>query len=292
MNWADSHAHIFARGYGGDKSYGAECADYEKLRVQHAIERTLVVGYEGEPRFSGNNAYIGALAREHDWMSPLYYLDPAFPLAPEMAQVVLDSGFVGFSLYLGTEGGLIDAFDSRLWDVLDERAAILSVNVMPRGLAGAETMIRRRENGVTLLSHLGLPGSPTGNIREWPAASSEDVGQTLASDQITLEVARTRLAPLLRLADCPTVMVKLSGLYAIDPHRSHPAAAPYATSILKSYGAQRMLWGSDFAPGLDVLSPDELFAVPEWFTTTVDEAELALIMHGNLHRILQLETGE
>ena len=59
--------HLFADGYvgvrGSSPAGGDELAAYDAFRQQHGIERALLLGYEGEPPYRGNNAHVLALAR-------------------------------------------------------------------------------------------------------------------------------------------------------------------------------------------------------------------------------------
>ena len=66
-----------------------------------------------------------------------------------------------------------------------------------------------------------------------------------------------RLGSVKALARFPSVCVKLSGFYALTvpgydyPHRN---AWPYVAALIESFGVQRLLWGSDFSPSLEVVS--------------------------------------
>ena len=78
MKLADAHLHLFRSGY-ADR-YGAAWANphelelYETFRRVHDIEHGLVIGYEGQPKFRGNNRDVAAWARKHSWITPLAFL--------------------------------------------------------------------------------------------------------------------------------------------------------------------------------------------------------------------------
>ena len=101
MPAADAHVHLFANSYAG--SWGPllrnELEVYEQLRVRFAIERALVVGYEAEPRYSGNNAYILELARTRPWIVPLPYLEEQPPGVDGLRQLREAGGF-GYAIYV------------------------------------------------------------------------------------------------------------------------------------------------------------------------------------------------
>ncbi|PPL19563.1 amidohydrolase family protein [Microterricola pindariensis] len=260
----DAHIHLFETGYHGTRESGAELADYEALRAVHGIDDALVVGYEGQPRFHGNNEYVLGLGRELGWVTPLLHLDPERPLSIAAAEAALDAGAAGFSIYLGDDGALIDAFSDELWSLLGARTALLSVNATPEGLRGASERIRALDTVRVLISHLGLPGATAGR-----------------ADQN---------AALLALHTAESVTVKFSGLYAIDPVAPHHGARDTALAVLDSFGAARMLWGSDFAPGLDTVRAEELFAVPAWLAEQLTPAESAQILGGTLRTLCGKDT--
>lgn len=255
----DSHIHLFATGYSGESETGAELAHYELLRADHGIDDALVIAYEGDQRFRGNNDYVLGLGERLSWATPLLYLDARRPLSVAGAEAALDAGAAGFSLYVGDDGALFDAFDDELWALLSARSALLSINATPRGVAGASERIRALGDVRVLISHLGLP-----------AAGGRDAAPNAA---------------LLGLGTAESVAVKLSGLYAIDPVAPHHGARDATMALLEVFGAERLLWGSDFAPGLDVVSADELFAIPAWLSAQLTAAERALILGGNLRTL-------
>lgn len=255
----DAHIHLFETGYSGTREPGAELAQYEALRAEFGIDDALVVAYEGQPRFHGNNEYVLGLGEALDWVTPLLHLDPDRPLSIAAAHAALDAGAAGFSLYLGGDGTLFDAFDDELWRVLGSRSAVLSLNATPEGLSGASDRIRALDTVQVLISHLGLPAHAGGSV--------------------------DRNESLLALHTSESVAVKFSGLYAIDPVAPHHGARDSALAVLESFGPERMLWGSDFAPGLDVVRAEELFAIPEWLAEQLTAAERAQLLGGTLRAL-------
>lgn len=255
----DSHIHLFDTGYSGDRTVGAELAQYEALRAEHGVDDALVVAYEGDQRFRGNNDYVLGLGERLGWVTPLLFLDAARPLSVAAAEMALDAGAAGFSLYLGDDGAICDAFDDEFWALLSSRSALLSINASPRGVAGASERIRALGDARVLISHLGLP-----------AAGGRDAAPNAA---------------LLGLGTAESVAVKFSGLYATDPVYPHHGARDATMALLEVFGVERLLWGSDFAPGLDVVSADELFEIPAWLSEQLTAAERALILGGNLRTL-------
>lgn len=271
---ADSHLHLFEHGFRLEQpdvspipaGQHTELAAYEIARERNGIGIGLVVGYEGQPRFAGNNAYILDLATRQEWIKPLAYLDVVRPPSADSIRRLLSEGFAGFSLYLDpTAPGLLD-WDTEQLHAIGQPGVILSVNAgqqaLQRSLAGLATL----EQPTVILSHLGSPG---------PTLSG-------ASSALTA----TELQPLLQLAAQPNVTVKLSGLYDIDPVFPHEGAASVVRAVLKAFGTDRLVWGSDFSPVLDFVSPDQLFALPQWVENMLTPAERDAVLGGTLQRLV------
>ncbi|MCX4471888.1 Amidohydrolase [Micromonospora sp. MW-13] len=272
MPRADAHLHLFADGYPGrygrSPAGGDEFAVYQTLRREHGIDRALVVGYEGEPGFAGNNAHLARLAAEHDWIAPLAYL-PATGTDRNGLDRLRTAGFVGVAAYL-PDPASADAFaDWAAGDAgpLNAAATVVSLNAGPEAIGRLGPALAALDGCVVLFSHLGLPGRQ-------PAAP-------------TPAAAGARLAPLTELAALPHVGVKVSGLYAVsDPAHDHPhaAARPFVDLLLDRFGTRRLYWGSDFSPSLDHVSfAQTLHPVG---LDQLSAAEAADVFGGNLRRAL------
>ncbi|GGM17957.1 amidohydrolase family protein [Micromonospora yangpuensis] len=274
MDRADAHLHLFADGYPGrygrSPAGGPEVALYEDLRREHRIGRALVVGYEGEPRFAGNNDYLAGLARTHDWIAPVGYVPADAPPTDDTLRRWWSAGFVGVAGYLA-DAARAERFADWLTaaaPALTRAGAVVSLNATPAATARMGPALAALDGCPVLFSHLGLPGS-----RPTPPAARD---------------AAEALAPLRALARLPHVGVKISGLYAVsEPSHAwpHPAARPFVDVLLDSFGTRRLYWGSDFPPSLDHVS----------FAQTLDPVglddlsptERADILGANLHRALQ-----
>ena len=272
MVLADAHLHLFEAGfpgeYGRSPAGGGELGIYESLRRGHEISRGLVVGYEGDARFSGNNEAILGYARERDWIVPLAYVSPA--VKTETLATLFDQGFAGIVIYALNEesGEAIASWRPDALSIIDQRAVIVSINATPEATRALGPFVDAVPQASVLFSHLGLPG----RAKRVPSPSA----------------ARSRLAPLLRLASRENTAVKLSGLYAIsDPCHEYPhrAAVPYAQAVLEAFGPQRMLWGSDFPVCLDFVSFAQAASVVN-LLTTLTGGELGAVAGGNLAKLL------
>jgi L-fuconolactonase len=269
----DSHIHLFRNGF--HETYDArfarndELALYESLRTVHNIERALVVGYEGDSQFEGNNCDIEKWAEKCDWMAPLAFYDAENPpsFAPENA--ACDSVFAGISLYLSApeKARALAQWPRATFDHLNKNRCIISVNAEPGVLLEAQSFFERVENCFVLISHAGLPGA----FRKAPPHSE------------VLEI----MAPLQHLSALQNIGVKVSALYSMsEPRHDYPhrSAHPFLRQLRDDFGSERLFWGSDFSPALEYVS----------FSQTIDaltfldwpEAEMNAIMGDNLRRIL------
>lgn len=211
---------------------------YQDFRRVHGIDRALVVGYEGEARFAGNNDYLASLTATHPWIAPVAYVAPDGPTDGQLERLWA-AGFVGVAAYL-VDADQADRFATwvtRASARLTAAAALISLNATPAAAARLGTALAGLDACPVLFSHLGLPGSR-------PAPP-------------TPQAATETLRPLLDLARLPQVGVKISGLYAVsEPAHAwpHPAARPFVELLLEHFGTRRLYWGSDFPPSLDHVS--------------------------------------
>lgn len=259
---ADAHIHLFRDGFveGGRD----ELAWYEELRATAGVTAALVVGYEGGPRFAGNNAHILALSRQLDWVRPTAFVDVTDPPSPAALRGMRADGFAGWSVYLPAKGPSLSDWSSEHLAAL--AGGILSVNASPAALGRAQSALRTIADTCVLVSHLGLPGS---------TACATDIA-----------TARGMLAPLLTLAPLEHIAVKLSGLYAIDPSYPHPGARTTVEAVLDAFGADRIAWGSDFSPVVSEVAPTDAMAAPPWILAGLSPSETDAILGGTLHRHL------
>jgi predicted TIM-barrel fold metal-dependent hydrolase len=270
---ADAHLHLFSNGFEGvfgTPPAGAdELVAYERFRHRYGIKRGLLVGYEGEPRYSSNNDHILELARSHRWLTPLAYL-PTFP-APTLhrLRILRKRGAAGFSIYVPgeTEARALNEWSTAILHELNAEPSIISLNARASVLATITGAIEALDRCQILLSHLGLPG----RFAEPPS----------------LAQARECLLPITSLAGIRNVGVKFSGLYGCsDPAHDFPhlAAGPLVRVVLDTFGPARLYWGSDFSPALDFVTFAQLTDTRLLRDCATDE--IAAVMGGNLDRLV------
>jgi predicted TIM-barrel fold metal-dependent hydrolase len=270
MPLADAHVHLFEDAYAG--TWGPllqnEVEIYEQLRAAFAIERALVVGYEGDERYRGNNDYILELARTRPWIVPLAYLEDE-PPSVERLRRLQEAGAAGYSIYAPDErrASTVASWPQDVLDELDRQAGIISFNATPSATAALTPIVDRFENCTLLFSHLGLPG----RFRQAPTSAEVEA----------------RLQPLLALSDRPNMNVKVSGLYAVsDPAHDFPhlVARQLLDALLAAFGVERLCWGSDFAPALEFVSFGQV--ADSRLLAGLGDGAVAAVMGGNLERLL------
>lgn len=274
MKLADAHLHLFRQGYAA--RYGTAWANphevelYDTFRRVHGIELGLVIGYEGQPKFRGNNHDLAAWARKRSWITPLAFVPVAAPPTIKLLETRLRQGFAGLAIYVMTaaEVGCLNRWPTPVFQWLNQHRQILSVNARPGSLAHLKPFLAKLDQCAALISHLGLPG------RYATAPSQRE--------------ARRVLRPLRSLAKLPHVGVKLSGLYAIsDPSHAWPhcSAHPFIRQLYDDFGPERLYWGSDFSPALEHVSFAQ--AIDPLFELGWSATDLRLIMHDSLTRVIR-----
>lgn len=274
MKLADAHLHLFRQGFAAryDSAWANsnEVKIYEAIRRVHDIERGLVVGYEGLPKFSGNNRYLAVLVKKHPWISPLAFVPVVTPPSAKLLAARHRQGFVGVAMYVMTARDVeqLNAWPASVFQWLNEHRQIVSLNARPESLAHLSPFLSRLDQCPALISHLGLPG-------RYAASPSRDEAQKI-------------LQPLRALAKLPHVGVKLSGLYAIsDPSYAYPhqSAHPFMRQLYDDFGPKRLYWGSDFSPALEHVSFSQ--TIDALFQLGWSTSDLESIMHDNLMRVIQ-----
>lgn len=274
MKLADAHLHLFRHGYA--ERYGPVWANrnevglYEALRHAHGIERGLVIGYEGQPKFRGNNRDLARWAKGHSWITPLAFQPVTEPPTLTRLSALFRQGFAGLALYAMSLGDVerLNRWPTSLTHWLNQQRSIVSLNTRPEALHGFKPFLARLDQCAILISHLGSPGRYAA-----PPSRRE---------------AKRILQPLRSLAGLPQVGVKISGAYAISqPSHAYPhlGALPLTQRLYDDFGPARLYWGSDFSPALEHVS----------FPQTIDvllelgwsPSDLRRVRHDNLMRVIR-----
>lgn len=262
---ADSHIHLFRGGFFELPDAQDEVSQYEQLRSLGGIDQALVIGYEGQARFEGNNSHILELARTRNWVNPVFYLNLLSALERDQLRRIRERGYAGFSIYLDAEGATLSNWSASALEDFGGAGSIISINAGPQSLVRERAQIATMSSCTVLISHLGLPG---------PEHTKSLAG------------TRERMQPLLELQHMQHVSVKLSGFYAVDPVYPHDGASWYVTELLECFGPSRLMWGSDFPPALGHDSVQQLVRLPDWLSKQLSPEEHEEIISLNLLRAL------
>ncbi|RIJ77291.1 hypothetical protein D1871_07825 [Nakamurella silvestris] len=264
---ADAHIHLFETSFDdsqAERHPEGELAHYESLRRQYSISDALVIGYEGDARFAGNNEYVRRLSESRSWIRPMAHVVPSAD--GDRAAVLVDRGFVGLSIYVDPVESASGDWKAWAADVLAAAGALdvpVSLNAPAASHSTVMELLDGRRDVRVMLSHLGLPGP--------------------GPDPGSPELAATR--ELLTEHGC---WVKLSGTYAgapvgeRDPNR---ATVAWVDWLLDRVGPTRLMWGSDFSPALGRMTFEETILLPS--LAAVGTSELEQIYGGNLRALLR-----
>jgi predicted TIM-barrel fold metal-dependent hydrolase len=145
---------------------------------------------------------------------------------------------------------------------LGDRNLTFDMCVLARQLPFATELARSCENTQLILNHCGVPDIAGGVLDPWKQEIS-------------------------KLAECPNVICKISGVLAYCPPgtATMETIGPYIDHVLTAFGADRIVWGSDW-PVVDMAN-----GIKDWLEVTrsildqlsIDEAEK--IANGTAARI-------
>lgn len=219
----DGHAHVFARGLPlatarrHAPDYDATLADYLALLDAHGVSHGVLV----QPSFLGtdNGFLIDALRAAPARLRGVAVVDPLVDDAT--LQAMAESGIVGIRLNI--VGMPLPELARPDWQRLFTRVNALGWHVElhreSRDLALAAQPVL--DAGCALVvDHFGRPAS----------APADDEG----------------FAWLLGAADCGRIWVKLSAAYRNWPASTDACAHDAVQALLKAFGPERLMWGSDW----------------------------------------------
>lgn len=272
---ADSHLHFFSPGFletlpeACRRIAPDEVSFYDGLRQAHNIHTALVVGYEGNPAFAGNNDYLATLVNQYDWIKPVAYCRPA-GLTLDQIKKFSSQKFIGLCFYLfGEHEATLPLVPDEIWQWLSEQQALVSVNARGQTWALWRPILDRHPQLRLLISHMGLPG-------RW-------------STPLTPEQARTALSTVLPLASYPNTHVKASAFYALsDPMYDypHPQTLPVLDALADAFGIRRIMWGSDYSPSLEFVSFRQTLASLDRWTRLNNADDKAAVMGQTLMKLI------
>lgn len=268
----------------------SDAANYDKLHATASaagVAGALIV----QPiNHKYDHSYTDAALRAFpDFYKGMGLLDPS--LSPVAAVAAIDDlhtrGYVGVRFNAGafSEHGGIDSPTSRAayarCGQLGMVVGLMAFGGLRPHLPGLMALISASPPTSLVLDHLGFFRQPaTGGL----------LGDAARNDE-------TAWREILALSSHPQVHVKVSALFRASAEAPpFSDLAPRVEALLAAYGAERLLWGSDFpycirggqAPTSVAQAYDQAVAVPTfWRAAGLDEPALAMLMGGTAARLFK-----
>ncbi|MEZ5978381.1 MAG: amidohydrolase family protein [Planctomycetota bacterium] len=202
--------------------------DLEPILARHGVERTVLVQASDTVE---ETRWLLELARDNAFVLGVVGWVPLdAPDAPrvlrELARAPRLVGVRPMLQDLERDDWILDDAVAPGLDAVEELGLVFDALVRPRQLGAIVELARRRPGLRIVLDHLGKP-----DIAAGPGWSG---------------LARWR-DELARLAESPSVACKLSGLASeAGPNCDAQDLEPYVTRAMETFGAERLLWGSDW----------------------------------------------
>jgi predicted TIM-barrel fold metal-dependent hydrolase len=266
----DAHVHVWRATRGPDlaqtivpPSADVPVTVLTRHMDEHGVDRGVLV----QPICAGaDNAYVAdAAAAEPDRLAAVCVVDPASADAPEdLAHWVTERGCAGVRLRPAAAEGAawLDARDAdALWARAQELGVVVSLLMHAGHVPAVDRVAARFEDVAIVLDHFGRA----------PGDGLPDPDDERA---------------LLALARRPNVHVKVSGYHHLSatgyPYRD---CWPLFARVAEAYGADRLLWGSDFPHVLLACGYAGSVRLQERFHDELSPAELAAVMGGTAGRL-------
>jgi predicted TIM-barrel fold metal-dependent hydrolase len=290
----DAHGHVFTR---ASAEFPREVSPLVPADKEETVE-TLLTYMDNNLIDQAVLVQIGGTTYEHH--AYLKHCLQRYPqkfqgigLVPEalrqtpeehMDRLTDGTGLVGFRL--NTVGGPRDPFDPidvrtfdtfRIWQHAAEKDYVLWLYVSARDAHLIAYLVDAFPQVRVVLNHLGIcPGEGTFSHDQW------------GRPQVDAPSYNPAFHTTHRLSAYENVTLHLSGQYAFskDPF-PYNDLAPWHQKLLKSFGADRLMWATDFPwiyehPGYDKLTTIIETSIPE-----IQPHELEAIMGGTARRFLR-----
>jgi predicted TIM-barrel fold metal-dependent hydrolase len=220
--------------------------------LENQIDRAVLV----QPVFRGeDNSYVAECARaEPTKFAAVCVVDPRIPNADERLMHWIGRGCRGLRLRprIAAEAAAFgDPSTYPLWQAAEREGIVVSVLAGPEHAPAIGELARRFPTVPILIDHMGHPSVAEG-------------------------VNGKGFQELLRLSNCPSVLIKVSGFYHFSRERSlYPDCWDLIRAVHDRFGPRRLIWGSDFPHVLLASGYRRSLALPEqalggWSATDCD----------------------
>jgi predicted TIM-barrel fold metal-dependent hydrolase len=223
----DCHCHVFDPArfpYRDDTVYRpaqqeiGTPAQFVEVMNAYGVRHALLVGPTSAYR-TDNRCLLDTLARYEGCFRGIAVVDNA--ISKDALRAMQREGIVGVAFNPAMEGNEAVTEAGALFAALADLGMVAQVQVAGDQMATLGPWLAQQP-ATLLIDHCGRPVSEEG-------------------------IAQAGFQALLRLADNGRTTVKLSGWqkYSRLPH-PYEDAIPYAQALLKAFGSQRCVWGSDW----------------------------------------------
>jgi L-fuconolactonase len=146
-----------------------------------------------------------------------------------------------------------------------ERASLpFDLLLRPAHLRAAVDVVRAHPSLLFVLNHLGKPAIATGRLEPW-------------------------LSGIRALAAEPNVFCKLSGVQTVATRDwSYPDLAPFLEAALHAFGAERIIFGSDWPVSTQAASYRQVLDVATQACAALSPDERCAVLAGNARRVYRL----
>ena len=263
----DSHAHVFERGLPltpvrrHAPDYDATLPDYLALLDEHGVSHAVLV----QPSFLGtdNSFLLNALRRLPQRLRGVVMLDPV--TSESELHALDDLGVCGLRLNL--VGLPLPDLRGTAWQALLARLRALDWHV-------------EVHRGSSDLAHCVQPLLDAG---------CKVVVDHFGRPDVSLGLDDPGFRWLLRAADTGRVWVKLAAAYRSWPQQDAPGACAAAQALLRHFGAERLVWGSDW-PNTQHREVADFgstqHALAQWIPDAVARARILVDTSARLFRFL------
>lgn len=240
----DSAIHLWSTGAEPYPWAAAPPADLQKVATAEAyLEKARAAGVSGalvvQPaNHMYDHSYVMSALKAHpDFFRGMGLANPTLPPTEAVAALeeLHNSGFVGVRFNAGNfEGGLQSEVGRALYKRAGELGMCVGVMCF-KGLApfvdDLSLLCKEYPKTVLVIDHLGFFRQPAIGGQLGDAATNEEASWS----------------GLLSLAAYPQAHVKVSALFRASGEKPPFAdLAPRVTELLKAYGPERLMWGTDY----------------------------------------------
>lgn len=238
-------------------------SDIEPLLRSCGIDRTILV--QAAPTVAETEFMLDIAARTPFVAGVVGWVDFDSPRAPDdITRLAADRHLVGIRPMvqdIADDDWLVRPSHRPVFEALIAHGLVFDALVLPRHLSRLHIVLERHPRLTTVIDHGAKPEIRHGKIEPWHA-------------------------DMTRLAAFPNVTCKLSGLVTeARPQWTIDDLQPYAAHLLAAFGAERLIFGSDWPVCTLATSYEQWHDVANRLLPALTEAERAAVFGGNAARI-------